>query len=157
LVVAAGMLAVIAAVGVAAAGALAADDHAVGGDRYEGTTTEGQATVIVVSANGRSITALLTAITDDGRCGNGAEGYPYQILSDRTLKIAASGSFSLSTKGTTALHRSLPVNITGTFRGGKVMGRIAATGRQAHCPAPRHNNNPYVATFSATGTPAAGP
>jgi hypothetical protein len=113
--------------------------------------------VIVVSANGRSITALLTAVTDDGRCGNRFRGLPYQILSDRTLKVAASGGFSLSTKGTTALHGSLPVTVTGTFRGGEVTGVIAATGPKAHCPSPKHTNNPYLATFSATGTPADAP
>ena len=154
----AGIFAAIATLGVAAAGAVAAGDHAIGGDRYEGSTSAGQATLIVVSASGRSITALLTAVTDDGRCGNRAdEGYPYQILSDRVLKLAARGSFSLSTTGTTALHRSLPVIITGRFRGGEVTGMIAATGRQAHCAAPRYNTNPYVATFSATGAPAAAP
>jgi hypothetical protein len=153
LVVAAVALGVaITGVGASAAGAVA-----VAGARYVGSTSQGQATLIVVSGNGRTITALLTTIAYDGICGNGAGGPPYQILSNRRFAIRRNGSFALTTSGTTTEHGALPMLVTGTFTGNTVHGTIAETGIKAHCAAPRQAHNPYRATFSAQATPARGP
>jgi hypothetical protein len=154
-------LAVIAAVllGVALAGvaASAAGDRAAAGARYIGSTSQGQATVIVVSHDGRTITALLTTITYDGVCGKGAGGPPYQILSNRRFAIRSNGSFDVTTSGTTTERGALPMLVSGDFSGNTVRGTIAETGVKAHCTAPRQAHNPYRATFSAQATPARGP
>jgi len=150
-------MAALSALALVAVGASAAGDHAVAGDRYIGTTSQGQATTIVVSTNGRSVVAVLTAVAYDGRCGTHPGSLPYQILSDQKVTIRPSGGFREATQGTTAGRRLLPMIVTGTFGGGKVYGTIAAGGRGAHCPTPRQSDNPYVATFSARGTPAASP
>lgn len=112
----AGTVSVVAVVGLAAAGALAADNHAIGGDRYEGRTSQGQATVIVVSASGRTVTALLTAVTYDGLCGK--RGDPaYQISSTRKSAIGPGGTFAMTARSTTAGPGSLTMRVTGMFLG----------------------------------------
>src|ERR1039458_2983072 len=77
------------------AGASAAGRGAVGGARYIGSTSQGQATLVVVSGDGRTITALLTTIAYDGVCGDSVGGPPYQILSNRRFAIHANGSFAV--------------------------------------------------------------
>jgi len=137
--------------------AAVAGDRAVAGARYIGTTSQGQATVIVVSRKGRTITALLTTIAYDGVCGTGAGGPPYQILSNRRFAIRSNGSFDVTTSGTTTERGALPMLVAGDFAGNTVRGTIAETGAKAHCSAPRQRHNPYRATFSAHATPAGGP
>ena len=139
------------------AGASAAGRGAVGGARYIGSTSQGQATLVVVSGDGRTITALLTTIAYDGVCGESVGDPPYQILSNRRFAIHANGSFAVTTSGTTAEHGALPMLVTGTFTGKTAHGTIAETGVKAHCAAPKQAHNPYRATFSARATPAAGP
>ena len=62
--------------GAALAGASASADgdgaDADAGARYIGSTSQHQATLIVVSRDGRTITALLTTVAYDGICGKGA-------------------------------------------------------------------------------------
>jgi hypothetical protein len=140
-----------------AGSALAAGDHAIAGDRYVGETSQGQATTIVVSAGGRSVNAILSAIAYDGLCGKRPGGLPYQILWKRTAAIRRDGQFSVVTHGMTVSGGSLPVIVRGAFSGGRVSGTIAETGRAAHCQRPRQAKNPYLATFSARGTPGAAP
>jgi hypothetical protein len=140
-----------------AGGASAARDHAVAGGRYLGKTSQGQATTILVSADGRSITAISSAVAYDGLCRMRPGGVRYQILSGREIAIGRGGQFSVMTLGRTSGPGSLPVIVRGAFRGGAVTGTIAATGRAAHCPAPRRADNPYRATFSAHGTPESAP
>ena len=151
------LAAVMLGVALTSAGASAAGDGAVAGARYIGSTSQGQATVIVVSGDGRTITALLTTIAYDGVCGKGAGGSPYQILSNRRFAIHPNGSFAVTTSGTTTEHGALPMLVTGAFSGNTVHGTIAETGVKAHCAAPRQAHNPYRATFSAQATPAGGP
>jgi hypothetical protein len=146
----------IAALILLGAAASAADDHAIGGDRYEGSTSQGQATVIVVSADGHSITALLTAVVYDDLCGKHG-GPAYQVRSTRRVTIGPGGGFALTTASTTAGPGSLMMRVSGTFRGTLLRGAIAETGRSAHCPPPRTLENPYHATFTARGTPALAP
>jgi hypothetical protein len=152
----AGAVAVIAVVAVVAGGAFAADNHAIGGDRYEGRTSQGQATVIVVSASGRTVTALLTAVTYDGLCGKRSDP-AYQISSTSKAAIGPDGTFAMTTRSTTAGPGSLAMRVTGIFSGTTVHGTIAETGPKARCAAPRARVNPYQATFTAKGTPAAAP
>jgi hypothetical protein len=147
--------------GAALAGASASADgdgaDADAGARYIGSTSQHQATLIVVSRDGRTITALLTTVAYDGICGKGAGGPPYQILSNRRFTIHSNGSFAVTTSGTTTAHVALPMLVTGTFAANTVHGTIAETGAKAHCTAPRQAHNPYRATFSAQATPARGP
>jgi len=149
--------AVVLGVAITGVGASAAGAVAVAGARYVGSTSQGQATLIVVSGDGRTITALLTTIAYDGVCGNGAGGPPYQILTNRRFAIHRNGSFAVTTSGTTTEHGALPMLVAGTFTGNTVHGTIAETGIKAHCAAPRQAHNPYRATFSAQATPARGP
>jgi hypothetical protein len=136
---------------------LAARDHAIAGDRYIGETSQGQATTIIVSADGHSVNAILSAIAYDGLCGKRPSGLPYQILWKRTAAIRRDGQFNVLTNGMTASGASLPVTVHGTFSGSRVSGTIAETGRTAHCQRPRQRENPYLVTFSARGTPGSAP
>jgi len=140
-----------------ASGAVAAGDHAVAGDRYVGSTDQGQATIVVVSASGRSVVALLTTVAYDGRCGKRPGVLPYQILSNDHATIQPNGRFRETTQGSSTGRGLLPMVVTGTFGGGKVHGTIAESGADAHCSAPRQRDDPYEATFSAQGVPAASP
>ena len=146
--------AVLLGVGVAAS---EAGGRAVAGARYIGSTSQRQATLIVVSHDGRAITALLTTVAYDGICGKGRGGPPYQILSNRRFAIRSNGSFEMTTSGTTTEHGALPMLVNGVFSGDTVHGTIAETGVKARCAAPRQAHNPYRATFSAQATPAGGP
>ena len=149
-------LAAIAAVVLAVTVASAAGNHAVGGDRYEGNTSQNQATVVVVSADGHWITAFLTAIAYDHLCTKRG-GPPYQISSNRRVKIGPGGSFAFATRSTTAGPGSLAMRVSGVFAAAIVRGTIAATGSHARCPPPKQHANPYEATFTARGTPAVAP
>jgi hypothetical protein len=139
-----------------AADVLAASRHAVGGDRYEGSTSQGQATVIVVSPNGRAVTALLTTIRYDGLCGSRG-GPPYQLSSHHRVAIGPTGNFAMSATGTTAGPGSLALHVTGTFNGPTVRGAIVALGSKGRCGTRNRHGNPYSAGFTAQGAPAVAP
>jgi hypothetical protein len=140
----------------AAAAASASGGRAVGGDRYEGSTNQGQATAIVVSANGRFVTAVLTAVVYNDLCAKRG-GPAYQVRSTSRVAIKPGGSFALVARSTTAGPGSRLMRITGTFDGTLLRGAIAQAGRNAHCSPPRQRENPYQATFTARGTPASSP
>jgi hypothetical protein len=146
-------VALTSAAGASAAGAGAV---AVAGARYIGSASQRQATVIVVSRDARTITALLTTIACDGVCGKGAGGAPYQILSNRRFAIHSNGSFAVTTSGTTTEHGALPMLVTGAFSANTVHGTTAETGVKANRAAPRQAHNPYRATFSPQATLAGG-
>jgi hypothetical protein len=131
--------------------------HAVAGDRYIGVTSQGQATTILVSVNGRSVKAILSAVAYDGLCGKRPGGLPYQILWEGGAAIRRGGQFSVLTEGRTIRRGAAPVIVRGTFSGGDVSGTITESGRAAHCPAPRQVDNPYRARFRAHGTPGSAP
>jgi hypothetical protein len=153
---AAGVLTAMCAAVPLAAAASASEDRAVGGDRYEGATSQGQATVVVVSANGRWVTAVLTAVVYNDLCARRG-GPAYQVRSTSRVAIKPDGGFALVARSTTAGPGSLLMRVSGTFRGTILRGAISEAGADAHCSPPRQRDNRYQATFTASGTPASSP
>jgi hypothetical protein len=116
----------------------------VAGGHYSGTTSQKQATTIVVSSNGKSIAKLQTAVAYDHECAS-ATGPTYAI--SVTNVPIRNGSFSTDAHGSASHKRSLKMIVTGSFVRRKVAGTIAELG--GHCAKPRQIDNPYLATFSA--------
>jgi len=116
----------------------------VAGGHYSGTTSQKQATTIVVASNGRSIAKLQTAVAYDHECAYAAG--PTYAISVTNVPIH-NGSFSADAQGSASHHSSLKMIVTGSFVGKKVAGTIAELG--GHCAKPRQIDNPYLATFSA--------
>jgi len=135
--------AVLAALALAAV-AWAANDHAIAGGHYSGKTSQNQATTIVVSANGKTITKLDTAVSYDHLCTKGTNA---------TFAIAATnvpitnGSFGVRAAGKGPKKSSINAIVTGTFTGSTVAGTVAEY--NGHCAAPRQVENPYLSTFTA--------
>jgi hypothetical protein len=121
-----------------------ATSQLVAGGHYSGTTSQKQATTIVVSSNGRSIAKLRTAVAYDHECANA--GGPTYAISATNVPIH-NGSFSADAQGSASHHGSVKMIVTGSFVGKKVAGTIAELG--GHCAKPRQIDNPYLATFSA--------
>ena len=126
-----------------AAGAWAASGHAIGGGHYAGKTSQRQGATIVVSANGRTITQLRTAVSNDGECGKA--GGPAFSVSAANVAIT-NGSFTVTAPGTASNLASLHIVVTGTFIGKTVAGTVAEL--DGHCKAPNQVENPYLSTFT---------
>jgi len=91
---------------------------AVKAGRYSGSTSEGGAVTLTISANKKTITHFNALIGYNGKCGPG--GGPTLTAAPVTISIGRGGAFSLAVRLT--LHAAVNVNDPG-----RVFGRVSGS------------------------------